>query len=87
MKYRNRLKEVEAVQWQVDNVDEVERLTGLNIDREFLTLGAQYHILHIDSYRPGETERVWNGDYIIKTSNDLLVCKKEIFEELWEVKR
>lgn len=24
-----------------------------------------------------------NGDYIIKTDNGLLTCRKKIFEELW----
>lgn len=82
-KYRSIPKHIEAVQWLGNNADEVEEVTGLNIDRELLSVEAQEHVLYIDDIRPGESRKVYNGDYIIKTNNGLLACRKEIFEELW----
>lgn len=84
MIYRNKPKNIVAVQWLGNNADEVEEVTGLNIDRELLSVEAQEHVLYIDDIRPGVSQKVYEGDYIIKTENGLLACKKEIFKELWK---
>lgn len=82
-KYKSISQYIEAVQWLGNNADEVEKVTGLNIDRELLSVEAQEHVLYIDDIRPGVSQKVYEGDYIIKTDNGLLACRKEIFKELW----
>ncbi len=79
-KYRKKPVVIKAGQWDGSNLGEVEREIGLRMENVTISLG----ILNI---RTLEGIMVTNpGDYVIRGVRDeLYPCKKDIFEETYEV--
>jgi hypothetical protein len=77
-KYRKKPVEIEAIQWNSDNIEKVYEMLGDNLK---VALSADGEVLHhLIRTLEGDMEISWN-DYVIKgVKGEFYPCKPDIFE-------
>lgn len=76
-KYKTKPCEIEAIQWNGNNLEEIKRFTHYNIDWD-------YYNLYVDTLEGRMTAS--EGDYIIKgLRGEFYPCKPDVFEKKYEV--
>ena len=89
-KYRKKPVIVEAIQWNGDNLEEIEKFVGKHLDwwcfenPDKDVPNSSNNILKIETLEGDHMASI--GDYIIKGVNgEFYPCKPDIFEKTYEI--
>lgn len=89
MKYKKKPVEVEAIQWNGNNLEEIKKFVGEQLEYDIIDTawqvgkGAPHVIVKIKTLEGVMEASV--GDYIIKGINgEFYPCKPDIFEKTYE---
>ena len=81
-KYKEKSKEIEAVRWVGNNIEDIEALTGISLPHPTKDKSG-YHAISL--IFPTETIRIHPGDYLIRRGKeDFVVCTSKAFDLLYE---
>ena len=89
-KYKRKPTVVEAIQWDGNNLEEIEKFVGKHLDwwrfenPDKNVLNSSNNILKIETLEGDHMASI--GDYIIKgVKGEFYPCKPDIFEKTYEI--